>query len=645
MYFRTKKTPSGIVLQIVESFRDTDGRPRQRIVASLGNPGIDREHWPLIAKAVEKRLYGREEMFDWDYPEAARRHVDRIVRQVDMQGRWRPRPVAARGGAKQTRVASGAERSARRDSGMLDGVLVEKIGHEQNTPLGALLLGRQAWRELDFDGCLGDLGFNRAQRQAAAATVLNRLVDPVSENALVDWIKGASLAELFGEGLLRTRRDRFYRVSDKLLKHKRAIEAHMRQRQQKVLSLKRTLFLYDLTNTYFEGRAHLNPKAKCGRSKHKRHDCPQIVIGMVFDEHGFELGHEIFEGNRNDSPTLPEMLEKMEEIVAEGNDLFNQVKPVVVLDGGLAGKKNLALLRRKKFGYFVNESRTGRKAYAEHFKSDEGFAPLPRKKGQSPVEVKMIEDPDADADAPETDTLVLCKSQGREQKEQAIRSTAESRLLKALESLKKRIAKGNLKDEKKIQRAIGALLARNSRVARFYEVDLEESANPNERGARAQLRWTLKKDDAEEDEELLGCYAIRTDQTGADARTIWETYMTLTRAEEGFRHLKSDLGLRPNRHHVERRVDGHVFICVLAYHLLQYIRHRLKQQGDARSWPTLKRLLSSHCYATIVAPTESDGVLRIRKAGRPDAAQRALYETLGVDWRNLPVIREQIPTR
>ena len=183
-------------------------------------------------------------------------------------------------------------------------------------------------------------------------------------------------------------------------------------------------------------------------------------------------------------------------------------------------------------------------------------------------------------------------------------------------------------------------------MARFYEVDLEESAEPNEHGARAQLRWTLKKDDAEQDEELLGCYAIRTHHAdGADAQTIWETYMTLTRAEEGFRHLKSDLGLRPNRHHVERRVDGHVFICVLAYHLLQYIRHRLKQQGDTRSWPTLKRLLGSHCYATIIAPTQSDGVLRIRKAGRPEAAQRALYETLGVDWRNLPVIREQIPAR
>ena len=644
MYFRTKKTASGIVLQLVESFRDTDGSPRQRIVASLGNPDMDSEHRPLIAKAVEKRLYGREEMFQWDYPESVQRHIDRIVRQVDMQGRWRPRPIAAQE-TKQTRATSRTERSARGDNRTVDGVFVEKIDHEHSTPLGALLLGRHAWRELDFDGCLSEMGFNDAQRQAAAATILNRLVDPISENALVEWIKTSSLPELFGEGLLRAQRDRFYRVSDKLFKHRGAIEAHMRQRQQKVLSLKRTLFLYDLTNTYFEGQAHLNPKAKRGRSKHKRHDCPQIVIGMVFDEHGFELGHEIFEGNRNDSPTLPQMLERMEQIVAEGNDLFHQAKPIVVLDGGLASEKNRVLLRSKGFGYFVNESRPGRKAYAEHFKNDDGFVALPRKKGQSSIAVKMIKDPNASAEDSEPDTLVLCKSQGREQKEQAIRSAAETRLLQALEGLQKRIAKGKLKDEKKIQRAIGALLARHSRVARFYEVDLEELAEPNEHRVHRQLRWTLKEDDAEHDEELAGCYVIRTDHDGADAQTIWETYMTLTRAEEGFRALKSDLGLRPNPHHVEWRVDGHVFICVLAYHLLQYIRHRLKEKGDTRSWPTLKRLLGPHCYATVIAPTESDGIVRIRKAGRPDAAQRALYEALDVDWRNLPVIREQIPAR
>ncbi|MHA1574409.1 MAG: IS1634 family transposase [Alphaproteobacteria bacterium] len=637
MYFRTKKTPSGTVLQLVESFRLTDGSPRQRIVASLGNPNIEAEHWAQVAKAVEKRLYGREEMFDWDYPDIVRRHIDRIVRQVDMQGRWRRRPEQTDGAGRNCGP------SAERQDATIDGVFLEKIEHEHSAALGALLVGRHAWRELDFDGCLGELGFSRAQRQAAAATILNRLVDPVSENALGQWVKASAMPELFGEELLRAPRDRFYRASDKLLEHKEAIEAHVRQRQQKVLSLQRTLFLYDLTNTYFEGKAHLNPKAKRGRSKHKRHDCPQIVIGMVFDEHGFELGHEIFEGNRHDSPTLPQMLERMQQAIAERNELFHQAKPVVVLDGGLASKRNLKALRRMGFGYFVNESRNGRKAYAEHFKSDEGFTPLARKDGQSTVEVKMIPDPQAEPEDAAPDTLVLCRSQGREHKERAIRSTADTRLLEGLEALEKRVAKGKLKDPVKIERAIGALLARHSRVARFYEVTVEKLPEPNECGACRQLRWTSKKDHAEEDEQLLGCYAIRTDQDNVDAQTIWQTYMTLTRAEDGFRALKSDLGLRPNRHHVERRVDGHVFICVLAYHLLQYIRYRLHEKGDTRCWPTIKRLLATHCYATVVAPTKDHGLLRIRKAGRPEFAQRAVYDALDVEWRNLPVIRERVP--
>ena len=60
--------------------------------------------------------------------------------------------------------------------------------------------------------------------------------------------------------------------------------------------------------------------------------------------------------------------------------------------------------------------------------------------------------------------------------------------------------------------------------------------------------------------------------------------MTLTRAEDGFKALKSDLGLRPNHHQIEGRVEGHVFITILAYQLLRFIQYTFEQHGDTRSW-------------------------------------------------------------
>ena len=115
--------------------------------------------------------------------------------------------------------------------------------------------------------------------------------------------------------------------------------------------------------------------------------------------------------------------------------------------------------------------------------------------------------------------------------------------------------------------------------------------------------------------------------------------MSLTRAEAGFKILKSDLGLRPNRHQIEPRVEGHIFICILAYHLLRHIGYRLEQRGDRRSWETLKRILQTHCYTTILLPTKEGTLHRIRKAGQPEQCQKAIDEALGICWRGLPTRR------
>jgi len=578
------------------------------VVISLGNADIPDHERPLIAKAVEKHLYEKTELFDWNYSSHVQKWIDLILRKVDLQGHWQPLGTQTK---KEKTV---------------DAVFIEGINHENTAVLGTILVARHVWKQLDFDSCLESLGFNPTQRLAVAVNVINRLVEPVSEHALKGWLRRTAMPEMFGQGVLSLRKDQFYRITDNLFKNRREIERHVRARHRTLFSLKRTLFLYDLTNTFFEGTAEKNPKAQYGKSKHGRDDCPQIVLGMVFDDKGFELAHEVFEGNQKDSGTLMEIVTRLQELVKEEADLFEPVeKPLVILDGGIATKENLKLLREKKFSYLVNETRRSRKEWRQEFSEDKEFKTIQERVNKSPVKVRVLRESQGEDN---TDILVLCKSEGRLEKEKAIRSAVEEKFQKAMEVLNKRIQRGKLKDPVKIERAVGRIQSKHPRISRFYNVEYE---NENRR-----LTWSRRDKNYQEDEELFGCYVLRTDKLELDGEGLWNLYMTLTRAEEGFRCVKTYLGLRPIRHHTDIRSDAHVFISILAYHLLRNILYTLETNGDTRNWDTIKGILSTHCYTTINVPTKEDGTYRIRKAGIPDETQKAIYKTLGVDWKNLP---------
>ena len=138
---------------------------------------------------------------------------------------------------------------------------------------------------------------------------------------------------------------RLYRVSDQLLAHRAALEAHLYRQERDLFSLCETITLYDLTNTFFEGTASGNPKAKRGHSKEKRTDCPLVTLALVLDASGFPKRSEVFEGNVSE----PKTLEKMLGI----SSAPGAVAPTVVLDAGIATEENLAWLTEHNYRYLV----------------------------------------------------------------------------------------------------------------------------------------------------------------------------------------------------------------------------------------------------------------------------------------------------
>lgn len=572
---------------MVESYRNAEGLPRQRVLASLGDASVPVEERGAIAKAVELRLHGEESLLPARLSTVGAEWVVRILKIAE-----RSRAVP---------LAPGTTR--------LDGVMVERVRTDNVVGFGPHLIALKAWEALGLSVILGELGMEPERSAIAELMVVNRLIEPLSEWALIDWSNRTALPEMLGVSVTKTTKDRLYRTSDELLKIRRKIEKKLRCSEQELFSLRRSIVLYDVTNTHFEGLCQSNPKAKHGKNKQKRNDCRQVAVGMAFDEHGFALAHEVFEGNIADTKTLLAMLDRL--------DLGDEeLKPVVILDAGFASEANIKLLEERGCSYLVNITRGSRTRYAESFEN-ETFSPLPGRKADKQVEVKRITDPENDDRC-----LVLCRSAQRREKEQAMISTAEERFLADGEALRKRIEKGRLKKPDVIERKIGGFLKKHPRVARFYKAEHNDQT----------LHLIRNDEKLDEALSLCGDYVLKTDKS-MEAETLWELYMTLLEAEKGFRLLKGTLGLRPNFHQLEKRVDGHIFISVLAYHLLRWIGYHLETAGDQREWRTLRRLLRTHVVATTRLPLEDGREVSIRKPSQPDAEQERVYSLLGIDWK------------
>jgi transposase len=292
------------------------------------------------------------------------------------------------------------------------------------------------------------------------------------------------------------------------------------------------------------------------------------------------------------------------------------LKPVVILDAGFASKANIGMLKKRGYSYLINITRGSRTKYAECF-AKEVFEALPGRKPELKVEVKKITDPED-----EESQLLLCRSAQRRLKEEAMLSKAEIRFLKDAHSLRERIEKGRLKTPEVIERKIGSLLKKHPRVRRFYKVKHENGGLVIERNDEKM----------EEARDLCGDYVLKTDK-GLGAAELWGLYMTLLKAEAGFKMLKGSLGLRPNFHQLEDRVDGHIFISVLAYHLLSWVHHNLERNGDTREWKTVRRLLSTHCLVSTRLQLEDGRIITIRKPSVPDAEQARVFKKLGIDWK------------
>ncbi|MBP8291044.1 MAG: IS1634 family transposase [Chromatiaceae bacterium] len=432
------------------------------------------------------------------------------------------------------------------------------------------------------------------------------MVQPGSELATHQWLQQRSgLGELLDHDFSGMDLTRLYRVSDMLLAHRAALEAHLYRQERDLFSLAETITLYDLTNTFFAGTASGNPQAKHGHSKEKRTDCPLVTLALVLDASGFPKRSEVFAGNVSEAKTLEKMLGHL--ALAPG-----AVAPTVVLDAGIATAENLAWLAEQKYRYLVVSRE-------RHQPFDAEAAVLIREEGDTQIHAQRV------VDEVTGEVRLYCHSTGREAKERGIEQRFSTRLEADLQYLAEGLVlPRRVKNYDKVLTRIGRLRQRHSRVARYYDIRLEKDEAS---GKATALVWTriIPTEDT-----LPGVYCLRTNQADWDESTLWNTYTMLTDLEAVFRSLKSELGLRPLYHHNSTRVDGHLFISVLAYHLVHSLRIRLKAQGIHLSWESLRHQFAGQERVTVVLHRDDGQIYHLRQATRPEPHQQILYNALGL---------------
>jgi len=467
--------------------------------------------------------------------------------------------------------------------------------------------------------------------------IIARLLKPSSELYIAEqWYPKTALPELLGVPAKHVDDNRLYRTLDEVFPHKEALEIHLKQRAGDLFDLEYDLLMYDVTSTFFEGRADF-PLAQRGYSRDQRSDCKQVCIALVVSRCGMPLGYEVFAGNTADVTTVEHVVETMER-------RYGKSQRIWVMDRGMVSEDNIKFLRDGGRRYIIGTPKATLKKFEQEILKDDWHAirdglevkivPWPKdddedESAAEPTEATANANGDAavveQEQAPET--FILCRSRDRSKKEEAMTQRFETKIQESLVRLKAGCEKKN-RDVQKVERQIGRLLAKNSRAAKLFNIKVSKS----ETGG-AIVEWS--KVDGSRNWATLsaGCYLLRTNVSGWSDEELWKAYIQLTEAEAAFRIQKSDLSIRPIWHQKEDRVLAHIFVCFVAYVLWKSLGQLCIKAGLGNEPRRVLDELSEIHSMDVVLPTKSGLEIRNRCVSKPTDHQQILLDKLGL---NLP---------
>jgi transposase len=581
---KTKK--SYFNFQLVESIRTEKG-PRQRILLNLGTDlDLEASECKNLANRIEEITNGQTNCFPIAerLESLAQIYASRLIKNLSQ-------PVA-----EEKATAAIPDYTA---------IDLQTVIHQEARTVGAEDLLLRVAKQLKLPEKLAELNFSEKQIALALGSVIGRAVFPASERATRDrLIDSSGLGELLNVDFSLISLNQFYESSDQLLTVKKELEKHIFEQQKALHCYADTIVLYDLTNTYMEGQSKKNQKAQFGFSKEKRSDCPLVTLGLVLSSQGFLRHSEFLPGNISE----PKSLQGAIEALSLAHDLF---KPTIVMDAGFATEGNLLWLRENGYTYVVSARQKAPPLTIEGLTIATGNA--------AKYQVKVAELP-----LNGKEKWVYCESSAKEATASSMKSFFQKRLEKDLEKLTEGLQKptGRKKLHKIFER-VGRIKEKHRSISSCYEITVVAS----EDGLKAsRVEWKLLADKLAE--KLTGRYFLRTNLIELSAKELWDLYNNIRTVEDAFRYMKSSLGMRPVYHQTENRVDGHLWITILAYTLIQDVFYRLRVKGVAHNWETIRMRLGSRVRVSMRAQTDKATTIHLRTTTEAEQPHLEIYKAL-----------------
>lgn len=516
------------------------------------------------------------------------------------------------------------KRKQRYDTGAetkeLETVDLSTLKNRDGQDVGAEWLCKQAFDQLGIGDFLLQQGWSKETVALAAAHVISRAVFPVSELQTVSFMKeNSAICELTGADKEKVTKDQLYSISHRLYSVSRQLEKYLSHRTNELFDLEDKIILYDLTNTYFEGRMQGSKIAKFGRSKEKRSDARLVVLAVVVNREGFLKYSNIFEGNISDSKTLESMVNRLSSSTSA-----TKRKPVVVMDAGIATNDNVKMLKSKGYDFLcVSRSNLG-----EYHADIESTPVVIQDKRKQPIELMAVK---VEGD---NDHYLWVKSHAKALKENSMNGLLAQRFEEGIKSINEGAnKKGGTKKLDKVHQRIGRLKQKYPSAQKYYDISVHDDGN----GRATSV--SCKHKTGADPEKKAGIYFLRTSLDETDEKNTWTIYNTIREIEYTFRVLKTDLNLRPIYHKTDDASMAHLNLGLLAYWLVSTIRYQLKQKGYNSSWSEIVRIMNSQkCVTTSMVNTNNE-TISIRKCTEPSPKVKRIYDLLR--YKHAPFYRKK----
>jgi len=604
MYFRSSLRNNPATKQsegywrLVESYRNEFGRVCHRTLYNVGFITFDSDKLITIQRVLNNRLERKEPLFEETDQEA-----------IFIADKYWQEMVSK----KKIDVSDQVFEKLKR---LID---IDTLKHKDAREIGAEWMCYQGLEQLQLKEKLISLGWEEEAIQLALTQIISRTVYPFSENRTSRWIKeNSAVCEITGYPIDKVTKDKLYGSALNLYKIKDSLEKHLSKKTNELFDLQDKIYLYDLTNTYFEGRKLDSKLANFGRSKEKRSDCKLVVLALIVNVEGFIKYSNIFEGNTADNTTLPQIIDNLRIQTSY------EKRAIVVIDAGIATEDNLAILKAKGYDY-VCVSRTKIKDYT--IIHDGAIRHLMTKDNQI-ITLQKVEK------EKETDYILKVKSTGKQAKESSMKSKFENRFLEELGKINASlIKKHGVKKTDKVNQRIGRIIEKYPSAAKFYDIEVLV-----EKDIVTKIIYQKKKSSELNDQEL-GCYFIKTNLNTENELSLWTIYNSIREIESTFRCLKNDLDLRPIYHKNDDATMAHLHLGILAYWLVNTVRYQLKQQKINHNWQEIVRITNTQKIVTTYGQNKDDEIIYVRRCTEPNEKVKQIYNAL--KYKNYPFTKRK----